>query len=52
MGLPIFRSRTRAHTMKTPCPECAASSVWVGVAKVTRERWYPLDALAVRRVCA
>ena len=24
--------------MKSPCPECAASSVWVGVAKVTRER--------------
>lgn len=24
--------------MKTPCRECAASSVWIAVAKVTRER--------------
>lgn len=24
--------------MKPPCPECAASPVWIGVAKVTRER--------------
>ena len=24
--------------MKTPCPQCSASSVWVAVAKVTCER--------------
>jgi len=30
--------RLDAPSVKTPCPECAASSVWVAVAKVTRER--------------
>jgi hypothetical protein len=25
------------RTMKSPCPECAASSVWISVAKVARE---------------
>src|SRR5688572_2256954 len=28
--------QSQVNPMKTPCPECAASSVWISVAKVTR----------------
>ena len=38
--------------MKSPCPECAASAVWVGVAKVTRERGGTLSMHWRCRLCA
>ena len=34
--IPLYEIRsTTCVVMKTPCPECAASSVWTSVAKVT-----------------